>query len=585
MPYAYGHAVSDVIAVLGLFERIAIELRNFKNAPVHFQQLGAEIDLLQNAMRHTLRLIPQNDGHRETLERVRAIVMHCLTPLQALVNKMRIKESSLGHFRTSKSLSNIGTRIHWSMIAKQDIDEVRMTITSETVAINMLLIAQSLAQIRQLTDCVQGIGNAQSTLIKTHSDALIKQTSTILSLVSTMPDTIADLKLTTIMNDKKQSEQAQMLEHGLAVVASHVGSLSQIGVKVSGAFSLHTASMRRSVKRLLSLMRDIKALFVLLAAHSRDILEAIGQNTRVLLNIASQMKRVIRAIEAIPLHLTLDIVRLDDALGESWALPIQACQSWRSFYDLLSTVVYTGDRPGADRIRTMQFALTMANSGTELGASNWERLIKPGLHIEQAMIVTRAGAPTEACHECGDVNSRPPAKDHDKTCSTCGRRVGRHDHITFAILYVLIMATLLRDGNSPLGPKPPSMNKRFVILCVLIVATLLRDGNSPLGPKPPSMKLDEDLHHFRRVQIRERSKPVYNINVQAIRTVTPLLMRLWGSGSLASLRTSTGHLPIAISSDGTTFGPGHLLAGPLILWQIHVQQVVAGKLAAVKPNH
>lgn len=40
------------------------------------------------------------------------------------------------------------------------------------------------------------------------------------------------------------------------------------------------------------------------------------------------MKRIIRAIEAIPLHLTLDIMRLDDALGESWALPIQACQSW-----------------------------------------------------------------------------------------------------------------------------------------------------------------------------------------------------------------------------------------------------------------
>lgn len=144
MSYAYGHAISDLIAVLGLFERVAIELRDFKNAPAHFQQLGAEIDLLQNTMRHAVRLIPQNDSHRETLERVRAIVMHCLTPLQALVNKMRTKESSLGHFRTSKSLSNIGTRIHWSMIAKQDIDEVRITITSETVAINMLLIAQSL---------------------------------------------------------------------------------------------------------------------------------------------------------------------------------------------------------------------------------------------------------------------------------------------------------------------------------------------------------------------------------------------------------------------------------------------------------
>lgn len=48
----------------------------------------------------------------------------------------------------------------------------------------------------------------------------------------------------------------------------------------------------------------------------------------MLLDLASQTKRVIRVVEAIPLHLTLDIVRLDDALGESWALPFQACPIW-----------------------------------------------------------------------------------------------------------------------------------------------------------------------------------------------------------------------------------------------------------------
>jgi hypothetical protein len=50
---------------------------------------------------------------------------------------------------------------------------------------------------------------------------------------------------------------------------------------------------------------------------------------RILLDISSQMKRMIRAIESIPLHLNLDIIRLDDALGESWALPFQACTKWR----------------------------------------------------------------------------------------------------------------------------------------------------------------------------------------------------------------------------------------------------------------
>ncbi len=117
--------------------------------------------------------------------------------------------------------------------------------------------------MRQLTDCVQGIDNVQSALIKTHSNSLLKQTSTILSIVSKTPDTIADLKATTIIHAKKQSEQAQMLEHGLTGVVSHVSSLSRVCLGISGALSLHTAAMKRCAKRLFRLMQDIKELFVL----------------------------------------------------------------------------------------------------------------------------------------------------------------------------------------------------------------------------------------------------------------------------------------------------------------------------------
>jgi hypothetical protein len=52
----------------------------------------------------------------------------------------------------------------------------------------------------------------------------------------------------------------------------------------------------------------------------------------MLLDIRVQLKHIISAIEAIPLHLTLDIVRLDDVHGESWALPLQACKTWEVGY-------------------------------------------------------------------------------------------------------------------------------------------------------------------------------------------------------------------------------------------------------------
>lgn len=65
-----------------------------------------------------------------------------------------------------------------------------------------------------------------------------------------------------------------------------------------------------------------------LATCTKEMLEAIGRNTALLLQVANQMKRVIQAMEAMPRQLDVDIIRLDDALGETWGLPLQACVSW-----------------------------------------------------------------------------------------------------------------------------------------------------------------------------------------------------------------------------------------------------------------
>lgn len=141
---SFGYAVGDVIAVLGLFERISIELRNYKHAPAHFQQLSAELDLLRSTLQNVLQLDPANSTECQTLERIRAITMHCLQPLQALADKMQTKETSLGHHRSTRSLKSIGTRLHWSMIAQKDIDDLRKTILSEMVAVNVLLSVHQL---------------------------------------------------------------------------------------------------------------------------------------------------------------------------------------------------------------------------------------------------------------------------------------------------------------------------------------------------------------------------------------------------------------------------------------------------------
>jgi hypothetical protein len=141
---SFGYAVGDICAVLNLIERVAHEVRNYRNAPAHFQQLRLELDLMQSTLQQILHMEPSDDVEHANLQRIRVIAMHCLQPLQAFISKMHGKEPSLGHFRTTRSLSSFGTRLHWSMVSKSDVDDLRKIILSEMVAIGLLLSMQHL---------------------------------------------------------------------------------------------------------------------------------------------------------------------------------------------------------------------------------------------------------------------------------------------------------------------------------------------------------------------------------------------------------------------------------------------------------
>ena len=137
-------SIGDVIAILGLFERVAVEIGNYRDAPRHFQQLAAELKLLQTVLHRLLQVEPNDEEEMKQLECIRAIAIHCSQPLQAFISKMRPKEPMLGHRRSAGTLSTIGTRLHWSLITKKDIEELRSVVLAEMTAINMLLGIQQL---------------------------------------------------------------------------------------------------------------------------------------------------------------------------------------------------------------------------------------------------------------------------------------------------------------------------------------------------------------------------------------------------------------------------------------------------------
>ncbi|EWG38526.1 hypothetical protein FVEG_01719 [Fusarium verticillioides 7600] len=325
---SFGYGVGDVIALLGLFERIAIELRNYKDAPMHFQQLRAELDLLRGTLKRALSLEPESDAERETLEQIRAIVIYCAQPLQSMADKMRSKESSLGHFKTTRSLRSVGTRLHWSMVGIDDVQELRKTVMSQMAALSVLLSVQHQTSIRRLALQSHAVGATQSLMIEKHANAMAGHASNILSITSRTQSAIDNLVVSTGMQAEMHTKQTNEINESLKAMERNMHHMTLKSEQSTAVVNHQTTLITRHANTLYQLMQDIKRLFFFLARCSREMLEAISKNTRMLLDIRVQLKHIISAIEAMPLHLTLDIVRLDDVHGESWALPLQACRTW-----------------------------------------------------------------------------------------------------------------------------------------------------------------------------------------------------------------------------------------------------------------
>ncbi|KAF4499942.1 General transcriptional corepressor ssn6 [Fusarium agapanthi] len=524
---SFGYAVGDVIAILGLFERIAIELRNYKGAPMHFQRLYVELDLMQSTLKHVLILKPESPTEHQTLEKVRAIIMHCKQPLQSMAEKMRAKESSLGHFKTTRSLSSIGTRLHWSMMAQGDVEELRKTILSQMAAINILLSVQQMNRIEHIALQSRNIGTSQSLMVEKHANAIAGHASNILTITSRTQSAIDTLAVDASTNAEAQSKQANMINKNLNAIEKTMFGLTQKSENTTGMVRRQTAFLGRHVKILFRLMQNLKDLFKLY----------------MLLDITAQLKHIIRAIEAIPLHLTLDIVRLDDAHGESWALPLQACTTWESFNDMLQFVVYANNRPGADYVTQNLFDVLNAKTGKYVDHETWAMSVKPGFHVEQAMVVKSAHS-LESCmdSDCpGTLTEQVLQHVNRKVCTLCGRWAAT----TFTSTPLI---KLYNDVESGLNPDSS--------------LRMPRRKKTELGPQIPSIISKEKTETFYRVRYLQSMEPIQNMdNAHRLLSETPthpmanafigleILRTAEGRFALDSVQNAREHLEIAVKSD------------------------------------
>ncbi|KAG8162951.1 hypothetical protein KVR01_007429 [Diaporthe batatas] len=416
---SFGFGVGDFIAVLELFERIAREIRHYRGAPQHFQELQAELGLMKSTLSHVLQLQPQAESPEETasIEQIRAIALHCQRPLLDFVEKLRRREPCLGHFKTTSTLATVGARLHWTLISRADVDDLRRVLLSQMLALNVLLGTHQLKCLHLLKPVVTSIAERPdgSNEIK----AISEKIDVLGELSKRAPSAIMDLRNLIVGQNTVSTTQIATIGRNCDEIRDNVTSLS---LSVT-AGKRSNKRLSRALIRLFSVIEDIRALLFSLLQYSRDALETIQKNASMLMSIQATMRRIAEGIESIPLHLSLPIIRLDDALGESWALPFQACTNYTAFQNVLQAVVFPNSRPGSNLARSDMYALTFARSITTIHKDQWSQTVKPGAHIQQAMITADDGrCETELCSFRGCYGQMSDSiVGDDKTERTCGR--------------------------------------------------------------------------------------------------------------------------------------------------------------------
>ncbi|RSM20300.1 hypothetical protein CDV31_000794 [Fusarium ambrosium] len=200
----------------------------------------------------------------------------------------------------------------------------------------------------------------------------------------------------------------------------------------------------------------------------------------------------------------------------------------------------------------------MAQTGMELDNRAWERFIKPGLHIEQAMVVSRASSLEANCVDprCGGkvVQQATQLDLHRKQCTSCGRwTTTRTTTASLLELYV-------SEAQDPITSQTRATRR------------------SHIGPQLPPMQFEEQPEAFRRVKFYQASQPIEDFDDVLYRLDNdagdPAANAFFGficlkdgdkRGDADMIRRSKQHLEITVTSDPLNFENWYLLGRACIL--------------------
>ena len=170
--------------------------------------------------------------------------------------------------------------------------------------------------------------------------------------------------------------------------------------------------------------KDITSILRLFYDEVLFILEAFVVSFLVyfkaLLIAIPQLVLVHRMLQRLPAVISLalnDNITFEDALGRVQSLQFQQFRHWPVFEASLRC--HFDQLPGLRQILCGNYVLTLPNQGIEISARNWAAIIRPGVLIEMAIVLTHWKVQDQKCpRKCLSDVSR--LRDKEYCCNQCG---------------------------------------------------------------------------------------------------------------------------------------------------------------------
>ena len=334
------YSVGDVIAIANLVERIVLEVKAYRAAPLHFQRLAIELEFLGQVCSQVFSLRPSLPDELAHIERIRAIAVQCLGPLRAFEEKMKGFENSLGSHigshgsqiggfgkrkRFMSSMGKFKDRLHWSVIARQEVDELRAILTSEILAINTLLTVQKWHSSKNQRISNQAYASQLKKLISS-TDVASTEIKKFLVDAKVASERLEELIKSGNLTQAEQVRILSTMENKSTETNKLVKDLSQWHQNYAAGVREAVTNAQTHVIKLFSLTKYMEDWIRKIVEYCKEITAKVQRNTDILLSLHAMLAKFELLLSRA--RLDLPSIIFENVFGIKMLLPLQLCDTW-----------------------------------------------------------------------------------------------------------------------------------------------------------------------------------------------------------------------------------------------------------------